>query len=89
MRLLFATAVVAAVAVVPSTAVFAQKTDNAKRTDNAAARASKAEARTSINDSFNRCVSLARSRGYADSDLDGNRASARNFVIRCMQGKQH
>jgi len=31
---------------------------------------------------------LAKTRGYSASDLDGNRASARNFVIRCMQGKQ-
>ncbi len=42
----------------------------------------------SMNDSFNRCVELARARGYSNSDLDGNRAAARNFVIRCMQGKQ-
>ena len=42
----------------------------------------------SMNDSFNRCVDLARARGYSSSDLDGNRAAARNFVIRCMQGKQ-
>jgi hypothetical protein len=42
----------------------------------------------SINDTFNRCVELARARGYSSSDLDGNRAAARNFVIRCMQGKQ-
>ena len=47
-----------------------------------------AAARASLNESYNRCVSLARARGYSDSDLDGNRASARNFVIRCMQGKQ-
>ena len=51
-------------------------------TDNPAA------ARASLNDSYNKCVSLARSRGYTESDLDGNRAAARNFVIRCMQGKQ-
>jgi hypothetical protein len=42
----------------------------------------------SMTDSFNRCVDLARARGYSASDLDGNRAAARNFVIRCMQGKQ-
>jgi hypothetical protein len=42
----------------------------------------------SMTESFNRCVDLARARGYAASDLDGNRAAARNFVIRCMQGKQ-
>ena len=44
--------------------------------------------RGSMTESFNRCVDLARARGYAASDLEGNRASARNFVIRCMQGKQ-
>jgi hypothetical protein len=42
----------------------------------------------SMNDSFNRCVELARARGYSSSDLDGNRAAARNFVINCMRGKQ-
>ena len=41
-----------------------------------------------MTESFNRCVDLARARGYSSSDLDGNRAAARNFVIRCMQGKQ-
>jgi hypothetical protein len=87
MRLLPTIAVLTAVAVMPPSMVFAQ--NKAAKTDNAAARASRAETRASINDSYNRCVSLARSRGYTDSDLDGNRASARNFVIRCMQGKQH
>ena len=69
---------------VPTT-VYAQtkKTPTAAQTaDNPAA------ARASLNDSYNKCVSLARSRGYTDSDLDGNRAAARNFVVRCMQGKQ-
>lgn len=42
----------------------------------------------SLSESFNKCVELARSRGYSSSDLDGNRAAARNFVVRCMQGKQ-
>jgi hypothetical protein len=41
----------------------------------------------SLSASFNACVSLARARGYSNSDLDGNRAAARNFVLRCMQGK--
>jgi hypothetical protein len=71
-----------AVSVVTSTVVSAQK----KNTD--AARASRAESRASLEDSYNRCVSLAKSRGYTSSDLDGNRASARNFVINCMRGKQ-
>jgi hypothetical protein len=82
MRLILATTAIALAISVPTTVVFAQKT----KTD--AARASRAEATGSLNDSYNRCVSLARSRGYTESDLDGNRAAARNFVVRCMQGKQ-
>ena len=76
MRLILAaTATAVAVGVISSTVVSAQTTNNAA-------------ARASVSDSYNRCVSLARSRGYTQSDLDGNRAAARNFVIRCMQGKQ-
>jgi hypothetical protein len=83
MRLILAiTAVALAISAATSTAVLAQKKD----TD--AAKASRAQARESINDSFNRCVSLAKSRGYTSSDLDGNRSAARNFVMSCMQGKQ-
>jgi len=70
------------VSVAMSTAVFAQK----KSTDSA--KASRAEARESINDSFNRCVSLARSRGFNESDIGGKSSPARKFVISCMQGKQ-
>jgi hypothetical protein len=70
------------VSVATSTAVFAQK----KSTDSA--KASRAEARESINDSFNRCVSLARSRGFNESDIGGKSSPARKFVIGCMQGKQ-
>ena len=65
-----------------SSVAFAQK----KNTD--AARASRAEARQSINESFDQCVALAKSRGFSRSDLEDNRASARNFVVRCMQGRQ-
>jgi hypothetical protein len=65
-----------------TTAVFAQK----KSTDTA--RASRAEARESLNESFDRCVALAKERGFARSDIGGNNAPVRNFVIRCMQGKQ-
>jgi hypothetical protein len=68
--------------VVTSSAALAQK----KNTD--AAKASRAEAKQSLNDSFDRCVSLAKSRGYSRSDLEDNRAAARNFVVRCMQGRQ-
>lgn len=70
------------VSVATSTVVLAQK----KSTDTA--RASRAEARESINDSFNRCVSLARSRGFTDSDIGGKSSPVRKFVIGCMQGKQ-
>ena len=84
MRLLLATAAAAlAVSVATSTAVFAQK----KNTDTA--RASRAQARESINDSFNRCVSLAKARGFARSDLDDGGSPAKAFVMRCMQGKQN
>jgi cytochrome oxidase Cu insertion factor (SCO1/SenC/PrrC family) len=84
MRSILAVAATAlVVGVVTSTVVLAQK----KTTDTP--RTSRAQASASLNDSYNRCVTLARSRGYTSSDLDGNRASARNFVINCMKGKQH
>jgi hypothetical protein len=77
MRLILAAAATAlAGGVIASTAAYAQTTNNPSA------------ARASLNDSYNRCVSLARSRGFTDSDLDGNRAAARNFVLKCMQGKQ-
>jgi hypothetical protein len=77
MRLILAAAATAlAVGVIASTVAFTQTTNNPSAT------------RASLNESYNKCVSLARSRGYTDSDLDGNRAAARNFVLRCMQGKQ-
>ena len=78
-----ATALVVSVAM-PSL-VFAQK----KNTD--AARASRAEARESVNASYNRCVALAKSRGFTQSDASGDIYGnpAKTFVIRCMQGKQH
>ena len=82
MRLLLATAATALAVSVVTSVVFAQKT----KTD--AARGSRAEATGSLKDSYDRCVSLARSRGYTESDLDGSRTAARNFVVRCMQGKQ-
>jgi len=81
MRLMLATAAAAlAVTVATSTVVFAQK----KNTD--AARASRAE----VSASYNRCVSLARSRGFSYTEAGGHPTTpARNFVRRCMQGKQH
>jgi hypothetical protein len=72
-----------AVTLATSTVAFAQK----KTTD--AATASRAQARGSLNASYNRCVSLARNRGFNDSDIGGKNSPARRFVISCMQGKQH
>jgi hypothetical protein len=84
MRLMSATVVAAlAVSVTASTAVLAQK----KNTD--ATRASRAQATESLNDSFNRCVALAKSRGFTRSDLDEGGSPAKAFVMRCMQGKQN
>lgn len=83
MRPIFAAAATAlAVAVIAPTAAYTQ-TKSAQAANNPSA------ARVSLNDSYNRCVSLAKSRGYTESDLDGNRAAARNFVLRCMQGRQN
>jgi hypothetical protein len=79
--ILAAAATALTVAVIAPTVGFTQ-TKSAQATNNPSA------ARASLNDSYNKCVSLARSRGYTESDLDGNRSSARNFVVRCMQGKQ-
>jgi hypothetical protein len=70
------------VSVVTSSIAFAQK----KNTD--AARASRAEARESLDDSYNRCVSLAKERGFTRSSSGMDTSSAKSFVIRCMQGKQ-
>jgi len=80
--ILAAAATALAVAVIAPTVAYAQ-TKSAQATNNPSA------ARASLNDSYNKCVSLARSRGFTESDLDGNRAAARNFVLRCMQGKQN
>jgi len=82
MRLILAVVTALAVSVVTSTVVLAQK----KSTDTA--KASRAEAKVSLNDSFNNCVSLARSRGFNESDIGGKSSPVRKFVISCMQGKQ-
>jgi hypothetical protein len=48
--------------------------------------AAQTDAKGGLTQSFNSCVDLARQRGWTESDLQDNRAAARNFVIRCMQG---
>ena len=78
--ILFVAAAALAVSVATSTVVFAQK----RNTD--AARASRAE----VSASYNRCVSLARSRGFSYTEAGGEPSTpAKNFVRRCMRGKQH
>ena len=46
-----------------------------------------------VTQSFNACVTLAKQRGFTTNDIEdtgGARMnSARTFVLRCMQGKQH
>jgi hypothetical protein len=37
---------------------------------------------------FNSCVDLARQRGWTESDLEGSRREVRNFVARCIQGRE-
>lgn len=39
--------------------------------------------------SFDSCVKLAKVRGFARSDLSDNGSPARQFVRRCMQGRQN
>ena len=48
---------------------------------------SSAQDRRSLQDSFNGCVEQARRAGWSEQDLSGNRDAARNYVIRCMQGR--
>jgi hypothetical protein len=83
MRLMLAAAATSLAATMVTSTVAYTQTKSAQATNNPSA------TKASLSDSYNRCVSLARSRGYTESDLDGNRSAARNFVIRCMQGKQH
>jgi hypothetical protein len=82
MRLILAAAATALAAIMVAPTAASAQSKSAQATGNPPA------TRASLNDSYNKCVSLARSRGYTESDLDGNRAAARNFVIRCMQGRQ-
>jgi hypothetical protein len=37
---------------------------------------------------YNSCVELARQRGWTESDIEGSRRELRNFVARCIQGRE-
>jgi hypothetical protein len=36
----------------------------------------------------NSCIDLARQRGWTESDLETSRREVRNFVARCVQGRE-
>ena len=42
----------------------------------------------SLTQAVNSCIELARQRGWTESDLDSNRRDVRNFVARCIQGRE-
>jgi hypothetical protein len=42
----------------------------------------------SLNQAFSSCVDLARQRGWTESDIADNRRELRNFVARCIQGRE-
>jgi len=46
------------------------------------------QSKASLSQAFNSCVELARQRGWTESDLQDNRREVRNFVARCIQGRE-
>ena len=51
-----------------------------------AASAAPAKPQKPLTEAVNDCIALARQRGYTSDDA-GKDKGARNFVIRCLQGK--
>ena len=47
-----------------------------------------AQQKASMQQAFNACVDLARQRGWTESDLEISGREVRNFVARCIQGRQ-
>jgi len=45
-------------------------------------------AQGSMSQVYNSCVELARQRGWTESDIEGSRRELRNFVSRCIQGRE-
>lgn len=43
---------------------------------------------SSMSQLTNSCIDLARQRGWTESDLEGSRREVRNFVARCIQGRE-
>jgi ABC-type antimicrobial peptide transport system permease subunit len=45
-------------------------------------------AQGSMSQVYNSCVELARQRGWSESDIEVSRRELRNFVARCIQGRE-
>jgi hypothetical protein len=41
-----------------------------------------------LTQAINSCMDLARQRGWTESDIADNRRELRNFVARCIQGRE-
>jgi hypothetical protein len=42
----------------------------------------------SLTQVYNSCVDLAMQRGWSESDIANNRRELRNFMARCIQGRE-
>src|SRR5215510_2821697 len=42
----------------------------------------------SMSQLYDSCVDLARQRGWSESDINTSRGELRNFIARCIQGKE-
>jgi len=49
---------------------------------------SAAQTQQGMSQLYNSCIDLARQRGWTESDIDGNRRELRNFIGRCIQGRE-
>ena len=42
----------------------------------------------SLTHAYNSCLDLAMQRGWTESDISNNRRELRNFIARCIQGRE-
>jgi hypothetical protein len=42
----------------------------------------------SLTQAYNSCIDLAMQRGWTESDISNNRRELRNFIARCIQGRE-
>ena len=42
----------------------------------------------SLTQAYNSCIELAMQRGWSESDISTNRRELRNFIARCLQGRE-